>query len=122
MKARPTEVRYLPKGYEPRIGDEHGDFNVRGAAMSVTNIFLVLYVVVSLATMGAYAWDKSAAGRGKRRIRERTLHAMEVLGGWPGALLAQQLFRHKRRKLSFLLVTWLIAAAHVGVWVSAFMR
>ena len=73
------------------------------------------YALMSLVALGVYAADKSAARRGRRRVRERTLHAIELLGGWPGALVAQQLLRHKRRKWSFVLVTWLIAAAHVGV-------
>jgi len=72
------------------------------------------YLLLSLITLASYAVDKSAARRGRRRVRERTLHALELLGGWPGALVAQQLFRHKRRKWRFVLVTWLIAAVHVG--------
>jgi uncharacterized membrane protein YsdA (DUF1294 family) len=72
------------------------------------------YALVSAVTIGAYGADKSAARRGRRRVRERTLHVLELLGGWPGALVAQQLFRHKRRKWRFFLVTWLIAVVHVG--------
>jgi hypothetical protein len=40
------------------------------------------------------------------RTPEKVLHASELLGGWPGALLAQQLFRHKTRKVSYQLVFW----------------
>ncbi|WP_147463771.1 DUF1294 domain-containing protein, partial [Pseudomonas amygdali] len=38
------------------------------------------------------------------------------LGGWPGALLAQQVFRHKTRKVSFQIVFWLIVLAHQVLW------
>ena len=76
------------------------------------------YAFMSVITLAVYALDKSAARRDTRRIRERTLHTLELLGGWPGALAAQQLFRHKRRKWSFFLVTWLIAAVHVVVIVT----
>ena len=42
---------------------------------------------------------------------------LSILGGWPGALVAQQCFRHKTRKLSYQLVVWLIIAAHQLVWI-----
>lgn len=41
------------------------------------------------------------AERGRWRTPENTLHVAELLGGWPGALVAQQLFRHKTRKISY---------------------
>lgn len=75
-----------------------------------------VYAATSVVTIGVYALDKSLARRGARRVPERTLHALELCGGWPGALLAQQLFRHKRSKPSFFVVTWAIAAVHVAAW------
>ena len=47
------------------------------------------------------------------------MHGVELLGGWPGALLAQQMFRHKTRKLSYQLSFWLIVAVHQVVWIDA---
>ena len=61
----------------------------------------VWYLVLSLVAYFAYAIDKSAAIRGDWRIRESTLHTFEVLGGWPGALAAQRILRHKNRKVSY---------------------
>jgi len=49
-------------------------------------------------------FDKRRAVHGGRRVAERTLHILELLGGWPGALFGQVLFRHKRRKLTYMLV------------------
>jgi uncharacterized membrane protein YsdA (DUF1294 family) len=69
-----------------------------------------IYVVMSLITLIAYGLDKRAAVRGDRRTPEKTLHLLELACGWPGALFAQQLFRHKSRKGSFLVVTWLCIA------------
>lgn len=66
----------------------------------------VLYVGASIVSFLAYAVDKSAAARGAWRISERTLHLLACAGGWPGALLAQQLLRHKSTKRAFRLVFW----------------
>ena len=76
-----------------------------------------IYAAMSVLTLAAYGWDKRCAARGHGRVRERTLHVCELLGGWPGALIGQQLFRHKRRKWSFLLVTLAIVAVHLAAWV-----
>ena len=55
----------------------------------------VLYGAMSLVTFLVYAMDKSAARRGAGRTSETTLHLLALVGGWPGALLAQQWLRHK---------------------------
>ena len=60
-----------------------------------------LYATASLLAYVAYAVDKSAARRGAWRTKENTLHLLALAGGWPGALLAQQRFRHKTGKQSF---------------------
>ena len=61
----------------------------------------MLYLAASAASIVVYAVDKSAARQGRWRASERTLHLLAVIGGWPGALVAQRLFRHKLRKPSF---------------------
>ena len=65
-----------------------------------------IYVVASAVTFIAYAVDKSAAANGRRRTPESTLHFLALTGGWPGALLAQQLLRHKSAKQEFRQVFW----------------
>lgn len=74
------------------------------------------YAVVSAAAFGAYALDKSRAVRGQWRIPERTLHGLALAGGWPGAIVATRVLRHKNRKLPFMAVLWAIAALHVALW------
>ncbi|RDZ26022.1 DUF1294 domain-containing protein [Lysobacter silvisoli] len=64
------------------------------------------YGVVSVVSYFAYTADKSAAGRGAQRTPESTLHLIDLLGGWPGALIAQQRSRHKTVKASFQSVFW----------------
>ena len=74
----------------------------------------LLYAGMSLITFFAYGLDKSAARTRRWRTQESTLHLFELLGGWPGALIAQGSFRHKTRKLSFQIVFWLVVALNLG--------
>ena len=71
---------------------------------------LGLYVVVSVIAFLTYGHDKSAAVRNARRTPENTLHLFGLLGGWPGALAAQRLFRHKSSKASFQTTYWITVA------------
>lgn len=74
------------------------------------------YATMSFITYVAYWRDKRRAQGNRWRVSEATLHGLELLGGWPGALVAQQVLRHKTRKISFQIVFWLIVAAHVAFW------
>lgn len=78
------------------------------------------YSAASTLTFIAYAFDKSAARRQQRRTRECTLHIFGLIGGWPGALAAQRVLRHKTRKKSFQLMFLLVVAANCGL-LSAFV-
>ena len=79
-------------------------------------VVLLVYAGASVVALVTYAVDKRRSERGGWRVSENTLHLLELAGGWPGALLAMKLFRHKTRKLSFLLVTWGIVALHGVAW------
>lgn len=65
-----------------------------------------LYVGASAVCFAAYALDKSAAQAGRWRTPESTLLMLGLLGGWPGAILAQQFLRHKSSKASFQMAFW----------------
>ena len=69
-------------------------------------MILGLYLAASLAAFVIYAWDKTAAEKNHWRTKESTLHLIALAGGWPGALLAQKVLRHKSRKQSFQVVFW----------------
>lgn len=79
-------------------------------------IVFFAYLVLSALTLGIYALDKSLARQAQRRVAENTLHLLALLGGWPGALLAQQLLRHKSRKASFQFGFWLTVIGNLAAF------
>ncbi|HJW03688.1 MAG TPA: DUF1294 domain-containing protein [Azospira sp.] len=64
------------------------------------------YLAGSAICFIAYAIDKAAARAGRWRIAESTLIALGLAGGWPGAIVAQQMLRHKSSKVPFRVAFW----------------
>jgi uncharacterized membrane protein YsdA (DUF1294 family)/cold shock CspA family protein len=93
-----------------------------GAVLAKTMPVIVslIYLGLSLATFLAYALDKSAAESGQWRTQESTLHIFGLAGGWPGAIFAQQLLRHKSKKREFQAVFWITVLINCGaiIWLS----
>ncbi|MGF6094165.1 DUF1294 domain-containing protein [Pseudomonas sp. 18175] len=81
-----------------------------------TVIPLAAYGVVSLIAFSLYWSDKRKAQTNRWRTPENILHAVELAGGWPGALIAQQVFRHKTRKVSYQVLFWAIVLLHQVFW------
>ena len=83
---------------------------------------LAVYVSASLVTFCAYGMDKAAAVQKRQRTRENTLHLLALIGGWPGAFLAQSVFRHKSSKPSFQTVFFVTVIINCGVvaWLFGF--
>lgn len=75
---------------------------------------LWLYLGMSALSLCMYALDKSAAKKGGQRTPENTLHLLSLGGGWPGAMYAQQLLRHKSSKTSFRVVFWLTVIINIA--------
>jgi uncharacterized membrane protein YsdA (DUF1294 family)/cold shock CspA family protein len=76
-------------------------------AWGVPNWVGGVYLLTSVLCFHFYAADKAAAQvKGRRRVPEKTLLLLGLLGGWPGAIVAQQLRRHKSSKLSFRKAFW----------------
>jgi len=69
-------------------------------------------VAMSALTYFLYRSDKLRATAAEWRIPESTLHFCEMLGGWPGAFLAQRKFRHKISKISYQFIFWAIVSLH----------
>lgn len=75
------------------------------------------YLALSVSCFSAYAIDKSAAVAGRRRIAESTLIFLGLVGGWPGAIVAQQLLRHKSIKAEFRSAFWGSVVVNVALFV-----
>jgi uncharacterized membrane protein YsdA (DUF1294 family) len=72
-----------------------------------------IYGASSVGTYLVYRSDKSAAREGRWRTKESTLLLLGLLGGWPGAVLAQKVLHHKSRKTSFQVAFWGTVAMNV---------
>ena len=69
-------------------------------------------VLAAVASFFMYGEDKSAAELGRWRTPESTLHMLALVGGWPGALIAQRFFRHKTTKQPFRTIFWITVMAN----------
>ncbi|MCT9810826.1 cold shock and DUF1294 domain-containing protein [Acidovorax sp. Be4] len=75
------------------------------------------YPALSVFTFAVYAFDKSAAQAGTWRTSEKTLHWLALAGGWPGALVAQQVLRHKSSKAEFRAVFWTTVVLNMAAFI-----
>lgn len=82
-------------------------------------LYIPIYLsILSMLTFLMYAWDKrkaiQSAHKKVNRTPERTLQLLALCGGWPGALFAQQLLRHKSKKRRFIFVLWVCITVNLG--------
>ena len=85
------------------------------------NLLYACLICINLITLLLYGYDKYQARNNGFRIPEMGLHLLALIGGSPGALLGQIFFRHKTRKLKFLLVFLIIVGLQVimiVVWIN----
>ncbi|MGP3500962.1 DUF1294 domain-containing protein, partial [Salmonella enterica subsp. enterica serovar Dublin] len=73
-------------------------------------------LLANVLTLAIYGIDKTAARKTLRRVPESTLLVFGVVGGWPGAIVGQQLFRHKTQKQPF--KTYFIVSVIVSIVVT----
>ncbi len=129
-QGRPCAVKVILPDNDcaPEIKKKEGGLSVIGAACflgvvcfsvftaKIPIMILALYLGASLITFIVYALDKSAARKGAWRTSENTLHFLSIIGGWPGALMAQQKLRHKSRKQPFRLIFWITVLVNCGAF------
>jgi len=122
-KKRAKNVQLVSHSQAPRPRARNQAAEWGTASLFAIPAFMLLYVVVSILwkvphiVAGGYAGlslicfifyaaDKSAAQSGGWRIKESSLLTLGLVGGWPGAILAQQFLRHKSTKASFRSAFW----------------
>lgn len=81
----------------------------------LSTYIVAAYLLLSVVTYLSYWLDKRKAQSGRWRTAESTLQFMSLLGGWPGALLAQRYLRHKSQKRSFLWQFWFTVVLNLAV-------
>lgn len=84
--------------------------------MDIAKHPLYTYSLMGFVCFTAYYMDKKRAEKNRWRIPEAHLHLLELLGGWPGALIAQRIFRHKTAKKSYQFVFRIIVTVHMAAW------
>ena len=106
-------------GYLPVTGAALFLLIVGVAALTarIPHFIFAFYLAASLLALVMYALDKSAARKGAWRTQESTLHLLSLAGGWPGALVAQQLLRHKTRKQPFRSIFWLTVLLNCSAFI-----
>jgi len=81
---------------------------------------IIVYIVMGIITYFVYSGDKLQAIDNERRTSEQSLLALSLFGGWIGALIAQQRFRHKTKKTSFQISFWTTVFLNILLLSSAF--
>ncbi|AOV17658.1 hypothetical protein BJI67_11835 [Acidihalobacter aeolianus] len=93
-----------------------GGVSVLSLTGKLAHEIMWLYGLASTAAFLLYAKDKAAARKNRRRTPEKRLHLLALVGGWPGAWVAQQLLRHKSRKPEFRAIFWVTVVLNCGAF------
>ncbi|MCP1659915.1 DUF1294 domain-containing protein [Neisseria perflava] len=81
----------------------------------------VLYLLFSLISFILYRNDKQIAQKSSKnsgyigRVPEKNLHLADIIGGWPGALIARAAYNHKTSKTRFIRIFWLSVAINIAI-------
>ncbi len=79
--------------------------------------WLIIYGVASIACFAGYGLDKAAANQKQWRVSETILLLIGLVGGWPGGIIGQEIFRHKTQKKAFRTLFWMTVAINMAAFV-----
>lgn len=77
-------------------------------------------IIINILSFILYGIDKLKAIKKKERISEKALILIGILGGSIGSLIGMNLFRHKTKKLKFIISLPLILIIHIIVVIYLF--
>lgn len=77
-------------------------------------------IIINILSFVLYGIDKLKAVKKKERISEKTLILIGILGGSIGSLIGMNIFRHKTKKLKFIISLPLILIIHIIVVIYLF--
>lgn len=81
----------------------------------VTRVLPVYYLILGLISIFITIWDKLAAKRRARRVPERTLMLLGLLGGALPMYAAMLAIRHKTRHKKFMIGLPLLILLHIAL-------
>jgi uncharacterized membrane protein YsdA (DUF1294 family) len=75
-------------------------------------------LLINILTLLIFAMDKQWSINKQRRVPEKTLWLLSLIGGSVGGIVAMEICRHKRQKIGFVVVMYLILVVQliVGVY------
>lgn len=80
-------------------------------------LIICFYLLISLITMLLYKHDKELAIRGKFRVSEAKLLFLPWMFGSLGGILGMYMFRHKTKKVYFVLNNFISLIIHIILFV-----
>ena len=88
--------------------------------MNLTYEFAIYLFIINIASGIFFAYDKLAAKKNRRRIPEPTLHLFELAGGVFANIMLMYVLRHKNRKFSYWIWTWLLMIGWIAMMIINF--
>jgi len=79
----------------------------------LAQILIIYLIMINIATFFYFGVDKIKASLAKRRISEKMLWTLSLVGGSLGGILGMYFFRHKTKKLSFQIIMAIILAVQI---------
>jgi uncharacterized membrane protein YsdA (DUF1294 family) len=85
--------------------------------MKIDTFFIIYLIIINLASGIVFIYDKRVAIKNHRRVPERTLHILEIIGGVFANMVLMYSIHHKNLKFRYYGVTWVVMIGWVALMV-----